>query len=130
MNDKEQSHVVPLKVYLTVGGVLLFLTVVTVLASQISLGILNTPLALGIATLKATIVALFFMHLIHDERMNMVVFASGVLFLAIFIALTVLDPLTRGDINSIEARPIPHEQQATRTVSQETVGTGGDVKGH
>ncbi len=107
--EKHQPHVIPVKVYVAVWGALMVLTVITVVASRINLGPVNTPLALLIATTKAALVALFFMHLLYDDRYNIVIFGSSILFLAIFLGLTWIDPYTRGDLNEIERYPIRPE---------------------
>jgi len=60
---------------------LLILTIITVGASYIDFGQGNIVIALAIATVKATIVALFFMHLLHDKPVNAVVAVAGFLFL-------------------------------------------------
>jgi cytochrome c oxidase subunit 4 len=101
-HDEAHPHITPLRNYVRVWGALMALTVVTVAAAQINLGPLNVPLALAIATLKASLVALFFMHLFYDDRFLSVVFGSGLLFLLIFASLTIIDPLTRGDVDRIE----------------------------
>ena len=53
------------------------------------------PVGLAIASTKATLVALFFMHLIHDSRLNRVAAAAGLFWLAILMGLTLTDFLTR-----------------------------------
>lgn len=78
------------KVYAGVLGALLVLTVVTVTAAGIDFGSYNTVIALVIATVKASLVALFFMHLRHD-KFNAVVFLGGILFLAVFLIFTLFD---------------------------------------
>ena len=78
------------KVYATVLAALLVLTVITVTAAGIDFGPYNTVIALVIATMKASLVAMFFMHLRHD-RFNAVVFLGGVLFLAVFLIFTLFD---------------------------------------
>jgi cytochrome c oxidase subunit IV len=55
---------------------------------------MNTVVALLIATLKGSLVALFFMHLRHD-KFNAVIFVGGLLFLAIFMIWTLFDIGTR-----------------------------------
>ena len=70
---------------------LLFLTIVTVGASYIDFGSGNIVIALAIATVKATVVALFFMHLLHDKPVNGVIAISGFLFLGIFLTFVLLD---------------------------------------
>jgi cytochrome c oxidase subunit IV len=100
------DHITPLRVYLTVATALLILTAVTVRISLINLGGWNLVVALAVATLKATLVALFFMHLLYDKKIYMIVFGVGIVFLAIFIALTMFDTLERGAVNPIEAGSI------------------------
>ena len=53
------------------------------------------PIALGIAIAKATLVILFFMHVIHSTRLTWVVVASSFLWLGVLFVLTFTDYLTR-----------------------------------
>jgi cytochrome c oxidase subunit 4 len=85
------------KVYAGVLAALLVLTVITVTAAGIDFGPYNTVIALIIATIKASLVALFFMHLRHD-KFDAVVFLGGVLFLAIFLIFTLFDINSRQTI--------------------------------
>jgi len=78
---------------------LLILTLITVGASYIDFGQGNIVIALAIATVKATIVALFFMHLLHDKPVNALVAIAGFLFLGIFLTFTLLDIDYRKDVN-------------------------------
>jgi cytochrome c oxidase subunit 4 len=71
------------------------LTGVTVWAAYQHLGIWNTPVALGIAATKATLVALIFMHLRSSPKLTGLVVGSAVLFLAILIFVTASDYFTR-----------------------------------
>ena len=48
-----------------------------------------------IATVKATLVILYFMHLRHDKPMNALVFVTGLVFLAVFLILCLIDVETR-----------------------------------
>lgn len=69
MNTNDDLHIIPIK---TLGLVLVFLfglTVVTVGISRVDLGALNIWAALSIATLKCTLVLLYFMHLKYDNRL-------------------------------------------------------------
>ena len=49
-------------VYIGVFAALMVLTIITVAAASVDIGLLNTPVALAIAGTKATIVILFFME--------------------------------------------------------------------
>ena len=92
-------HVVSVKTCVTIFSLLLVFTVLTVAAATVDLGILNFPLAMLIATAKASFVVFYFMGLKFDSTENRVIFFSSLLFVAIFIALTYSDFLFRkGDV--------------------------------
>ena len=76
---------------------LFILTGITVGASYIHFGsgAANVVVALTIATIKATLVALFFMHLLHDKPVNGLIAAAGFVFLGLFLMFTLLDFDTR-----------------------------------
>ncbi len=84
-----------LKVYSKVLAVLLFLTAMTVLIAQVDFGVVNVFIAMGIATIKASLVLLFFMHLKYDDKFFLVIFLTGVFFLVIIFLICELDILTR-----------------------------------
>lgn len=87
------AHIVPLRTLVAVFVTLGVLTILTVAATRVDLGAGNLLLALGIATVKATIVALWFMHLRWDRPFLWVVFLSGLFMAAIFIGITLIDTL-------------------------------------
>jgi len=84
-------HIVSPKVLLGVWAALLVLTVVTVSVTLVDLGKLSLFVALLIATVKATLVALYFMHLRWDRPFNGVVFLIAILTVFLFITLVLLD---------------------------------------
>ena len=90
------QHVVPPRVYFGVFTALIVLTATTTAVSFVDLGPWNTVVALAIAFLKATLVVLFFMHVKYSPRLTQVVIAGGLFWLAILIALTLSDFLSRG----------------------------------
>lgn len=90
------EHVVPRKVYFAVFAALLVLTATTTAVSFLDLGPWNTVVALAIAFLKATLVVLFFMHVKYSPRLTQIVIAGGLFWLAILLALTLSDFLSRG----------------------------------
>ena len=71
--------------------ILLFLTWLTVAVSYVDLGGMNVIVAMAVATIKATIVALYFMHLRYDRPFNTVVLVGSFVFLGIFISFALLD---------------------------------------
>lgn len=92
-NEKhpEFGHVAPLWVLFATFGALVVLTILTYGAAMVDLGPLNIPVALGIAALKAALVALFFMHLFWDNKFNAFILVTGVVFVALFIGIALLD---------------------------------------
>ena len=84
-------HVMPPRVLLTTWIALLILTFLTVAATYVDLGTANIWIALLIATAKATIVALYFMHLRYDSPFHGLVLAAALLFVAVFIGVALLD---------------------------------------
>jgi cytochrome c oxidase subunit 4 len=91
------EHIVPRKIYFVIFAALIILTLATYIAAQINFGsdAINTVVALAIAVTKATLVILYFMHVRYSSRLTWVVIASGFLWLAIMISLTLSDYLTR-----------------------------------
>ncbi len=107
---EHKPHVLPLRIYFSVWGALLVLTYLTVAASYQDFGTWNLVVAVGIATIKASLVALFFMHLKYDERFNALIFVSALAFLGIFFILTLADTSERGSVDPIKAyeiAPVP-----------------------
>ncbi len=91
-NDQPfHAHVVPVIVLLAVFGALLGLTFLSLAATWIDLGTWNLWLAMGIATVKAALVALYFMHLRYDHSFYALVLAAALLFVLLFVCLTLLD---------------------------------------
>lgn len=91
IEQSEYAHAVPLPVLAAVFATLLVMTALTVAITWFNLGEWNLVIALGIATFKAALVALFFMHLRYDNPFNAVIFITALLFLGFFIGLTLLD---------------------------------------
>ena len=74
---------------------LMVFTILTVAISRVDIGGLNTPLAMLIAIIKAILVILFFMHVIHSARLTWVVVLSAFLWLGVLFVLIFSDYLTR-----------------------------------
>ncbi len=121
-----KHHVIPLRIYLAVGIALIILTAVTVLVSTINLGGWNAIIAVGIASVKATLVAFIFMHLLYDRKIYLVVFLAAITFLTAFIALTMFDTLSRGQIHSITEKPIKGKAAMYRDNAIDTLSTEED----
>jgi cytochrome c oxidase subunit 4 len=88
---KEHDHVLSYKTLTIIWMILLVLTFVTYRIAQINLGYLNVLVALFIATTKASLVILFFMHLKYESNVIRYMVLTAFLILAIFIGLTFFD---------------------------------------
>jgi cytochrome c oxidase subunit IV len=93
------GHVTPLKVYFSIFGALMVLTLVTVLVAYVDLGEMNKVVALGIASFKATLVVLYFMHVKYASHLTKLIVVSGLFFLAILLTLTMSDYGSREWVN-------------------------------
>jgi cytochrome c oxidase subunit 4 len=85
------AHVISPGVLLAVFAALMAMTAITVAVTWVDLGPWNLVAAMVIATLKATLVALYFMHLRYDQPFNALVFVAALAFLALFLVLTLMD---------------------------------------
>lgn len=90
------EHIVPVKIYITIFLALLVGTALTVMAAFHDFpGRLNTVVALTIATVKATLVVLYFMHVRYSTRLIWVIVAAALFWMGIMFALTFGDYNTR-----------------------------------
>jgi cytochrome c oxidase subunit 4 len=88
------GHHVPLWLLAAVLGALLVLTFITVGVTQWDFGSsINLWVAMIIATVKGTLVALYFMHLRYDKPIIAIILFSTLVFVALFIGLTLMDSL-------------------------------------
>jgi cytochrome c oxidase subunit IV len=89
------EHIVSPKVYIGIFLSLMVLTAATVAAAYVNLGAFNIVIALAIASLKATLVVLYFMHARYSPNRTHMVIIAAVFWLAIMLALTLSDYFTR-----------------------------------
>lgn len=91
-----EAHALPLAVYVKAFLALLVLLVVTILAAYLPLGTgLNSLVALAIATAKAIIVVLYFMHVRFSSRLVQLWAAAGFVWLLIMFGITLTDFIVR-----------------------------------
>jgi cytochrome c oxidase subunit IV len=93
-----EHHGPSIPVYVAIFVVLLIGTGATVGAAFVDLGLFNNVVMLGIAITKATLVVLFFMHVRYGPRLVWVLSAAGVAWLAVLLAFTIADYVTRGPV--------------------------------
>jgi cytochrome c oxidase subunit 4 len=90
------EHIMSSKFYYTIWIALLCLTVITAAISFVDLGPLNVVVALVIATVKALLVVLFFMHVKYtSEKLTKIVIVSAIFWLFLLLALSMADYATR-----------------------------------
>ncbi|MEZ4394950.1 MAG: cytochrome C oxidase subunit IV family protein [Polyangiales bacterium] len=93
------AHISPVIFMIGIFAALIFLTVVTVAISYVDLGSANTFVAMLVATMKASLVAAFFMHLRYDHPFNAIIFVLSFLFLGLLMIFSVEDINSRGAID-------------------------------
>jgi len=89
------QHVIPQRIYILVFVTLLLLTLITVDVAFYDAGWLNIYIAMAIATTKALLVVLFFMHVRYSSRLTWVFVGAGLFWLVILFVFTAADYLTR-----------------------------------
>jgi cytochrome c oxidase subunit 4 len=85
------AHIGTYRTYIAVFFGLLFFTALTVGVSYIHLGRANLAVAVIIASIKAALVCVMFMHLKDDKRFNSLILVAAITFIGVFFALTVND---------------------------------------
>ena len=101
-HDDGPGHVLDRKVYNRVFLALLVLTVITVAISRVDFGVLNIVVAMIIASIKAGIVALFFMHLKYEDKLTWLFAFFPILLLFTLIGGVFTD-------NPLRSKPLPVE---------------------
>ena len=110
VHDGQHGFAHPMAVWklLAVFVALIILTYLTVLQSTMNLGNLELWLSLFIATIKAALVILFFMHMINEKPLNIILFMSSFIFVALFLGVVLTD--AHGYKDLVEIQPPPPEQ--------------------
>ncbi|MGH7893187.1 MAG: cytochrome C oxidase subunit IV family protein [Candidatus Binatia bacterium] len=88
-------HGPTLGIYFGVFATLVVLTGITVAVAFVNLGAMNNVVMIGVAVIKATLVVLYFMHVRYGPRLVWALAAGGIAWLAILVAFTLSDYLTR-----------------------------------
>ena len=119
MSDHAHAHSYSARIYIVILGALLVLTGVTVGAAYVNFGSssINLIIAVLIATVKATLVAMFFMHLRHDPPINAIIFVSSLIFLGLFLLFPLIDIGSRDKVVPyglrVQAQPAAQKKAAT-----------------
>jgi cytochrome c oxidase subunit IV len=89
------EHIVSPKIYVIIFACLMLCTGITVWAAFQNFGPFNIVIALGIATFKAALVVLFFMHARYSPKRTQLVIVASVFWLAIMLFMTMSDYISR-----------------------------------
>jgi cytochrome c oxidase subunit 4 len=93
--EHAEHHIVGPKTYAIIFITLLTFTGITVGAAFVNLGILNPIVALAIASTKAVIVILFFMHVFYQTKLIKLTVAAGFFTFLVLITMTLSDYMSR-----------------------------------
>lgn len=93
----ELGHIVPTRTFTIVFVALLVLTAITVGISYIDFGMMNIVVAMFVASIKAMLVALFFMHLKYEKPETWLYAAFPIILLACLIGGVYIDNPFRSD---------------------------------
>lgn len=91
-----ENHSVGLPTYFGVFAALMVFTALTVWVAFQDFGAYNNVIALGIAVIKATLVVLFFMHVIHSTPLTKIILVTSLFFFLLLVAFVYADVWTRG----------------------------------
>lgn len=93
--EHAEHHIVQPITYIIVFGTLLVGTLFTVIAANFDMGVMNPVIALGIASFKAVVVILFFMHVKFQSRLIKMTVAAGFFTFLVLITMTLSDYISR-----------------------------------
>lgn len=96
-SDRKMGHVQSFKTYLLTFIGLLALTVVTVLVSYKNFGAMNEVVALGVATMKASLVVMIFMHGRYENKITWAFIYYPLIIVGLLVGGVFLDYMNRGD---------------------------------
>lgn len=92
------EHVSSKTTNLVIFAALLVLLVATLGLSYLPLGILHFPVAMAIASAKAYLIVVYFMHVRYSHRLTAIVLVGAFFWLGIMLALTLNDYASRGSL--------------------------------
>jgi cytochrome c oxidase subunit IV len=93
--EQEKVHITPYRLYATILVILLFLTAITIIVTWFDAGAFAIAIAMGVASIKATLVLLYFMHIKFDNWLIKALVGLVVLLLVVIFVITFFDYLFR-----------------------------------
>lgn len=113
--------------YFLIWAILLVFTAITVTTGRMDLGSANIYVAMAIASTKATLVLLFFMHLYEEGAVNRLILVTSVLFAVVLMLGTFGDLLTRAPGALPNGGPMPIKPHGAEHGGSHS---GGEPTGH
>ena len=107
--EGEFAHPMPVWMLLAVFFALTFLTIITVFQASFALGNWEIWLSMIIASIKATLVMAFFMHMAYDKPFNVIMFLSSFLFVTLFVGFLLMDTNAYND--KVIVKPVAESMQ-------------------
>ncbi|MCO6429374.1 MAG: cytochrome C oxidase subunit IV family protein [Deltaproteobacteria bacterium] len=111
-DHSELGHIIPFAVYRNVLIILLILTIITVAVSRVDFGVLNIVVAMAIASVKAGIVAAYFMHLKYENPIIWIYVLFPIILLFLMMGGIFVDNPTRRDPKIYYEVPAATENQS------------------
>ena len=93
--EHAEHHIVTPLQYCYVFGTLLLFTGITVAAAYVEFGVFNPIVALAIASFKAVVVILFFMHVKYQSNLIKITVGAGFFTFLALVTMTLLDYISR-----------------------------------
>jgi cytochrome c oxidase subunit IV len=90
-----EMHITPVRTYLIAAAALFVLTVITVAVAFFDFGPLNEVIAMGVATAKAAVIIVVFMHARYTTGVTRLAMVAGIVWFAILVLGVMDDYLTR-----------------------------------
>lgn len=91
------AHPMPVPMLFAVFFALTILTIITVAQASFDFGTFDVWIVMFIATVKAALVAFFFMHLAWDKPFNILLFFGSFVFVGLFVIFTLGDSQMTSD---------------------------------
>jgi cytochrome c oxidase subunit 4 len=121
MADDGHPHVLHKPTLLKVFGALIVLTIITVAVAYLPLGPLAMPVAIAVASTKASLVVLFFMALKDDNPVNGLTFTIGTIMVSVFITFTLFDTAFRGDLGNVSSQTIEEIEKEQEEAQEQQI---------
>jgi cytochrome c oxidase subunit 4 len=93
--EHAEHHIVSPLEYCFVYAALIVGTILTVVAANLELGVFNPIVALGIASTKAVVVILFFMHVKYQSNLIKVTVGAGFFTFVVLVTMSLVDYMSR-----------------------------------